>query len=58
MANRGRPKSANPKDTMIRVRMDRETVSMMDACAKELNTTRSGIVRDGIRRIFQEIQTK
>lgn len=52
----GRPKSENPKDTMIRVRMDKETVERLDACAKALETSRSEIIRIGIDKVEAEIK--
>lgn len=44
----GRPKAENPKDTMLRVRMDAKTIEKLDRCAKALETTRSDVVRRGI----------
>lgn len=52
----GRPKSDNPKDTMIRVRMDKETVEKLDRCAEALEATRSEVIRMGIKRIEAEIK--
>lgn len=52
----GRPKSDNPKDTMIRVRMDRNTVEKLDHCTKALKTTRSEIIRMGIGKIEAELK--
>ena len=49
----GRP-TDSPKNIMIRVRMDDETVKIMDECAKALNTTRSDIIRKGIRKVYTE----
>ena len=46
----------NPKDTMIRVRMDKSTVEKLDKCADTLKTTRSDIIRKGIERIHDEIK--
>lgn len=50
-----RTKSDNPKDTMIRVRMDKETVQKLEACAEALNTTKSEVIRSGIERIYGEV---
>ena len=54
-AKMGRP-TDSPKNTMIRVRMDEETVQLMDECAKELNTTRSEVIRTGIRKVYADIK--
>ena len=34
----GRPKAQNPKDTVIRVRLDKETTEELKECAAELQT--------------------
>ena len=52
----GRPPSENPKDKMIRVRMDSETIEKLDQCAESLETTRSEVIRMGIDRIADEIK--
>lgn len=54
-AKMGRP-TTNPKDTMIRVRMDAETVKVLEECAEMLNTTRSEVIRTGIRQVHANIK--
>ncbi|MEI3066495.1 hypothetical protein [Phascolarctobacterium faecium] len=54
-AKRGRP-TESPKTTMVRVRMDEETVKMMDECAEKMNTTRSDVIRTGITKVYAEIK--
>lgn len=54
-AKMGRP-TESPKDTMIRVRMDKETVAVLDDCAQQLNTTRSEVIRKGIRLMHETIK--
>lgn len=54
----GRPKVENPKDTVIRVRLDKETVDDLKECAETLQTTNSEIVRKGIQLVKSEIQKK
>ena len=46
----------NPKDTMIRVRMDKATVTKLDECAEVLNTTRSDVIRKGIEKVHDEVK--
>ena len=50
----GRPPAENPKGTMIRVRMDEETVKKLDHCAEVLKTSKSEIIRMGINKIAEE----
>ena len=48
-ARRGRPLSENPKDFMLRVRLDQETLKQLDECCKAQQLSRSEIVRNGIK---------
>ena len=49
VASRGRPVSDNPKDFMLRVRLDQETLEQLDECCKAQQLSRSEIVRNGIK---------
>mgnify|MGYP002715469720 CR=1 FL=1 len=44
----------NPKDYMLRVRIDKETLSKLDEICKAENTTRSEIIRKGIMQQYQK----
>ncbi len=50
----GRPKSDNSKDTMLRVRIDEETVSKLEIASKELSITKSEVVRNGIENEYRK----
>ncbi|WP_245368635.1 CopG family transcriptional regulator [Paenibacillus silagei] len=52
----GRPPSDNPKSELIRVRVDQEILSKLDACTEKLQTTRSDVIRKGIEKVFDELQ--
>lgn len=54
----GRPKSDNSKDTMLRVRIDEETVNKLEITSKELNITKSEVVRNGIESEYQKAISK
>lgn len=49
VAKKGRPVSENPKDYMLRVRMDEQTVQQLDECCEAENLSRSEVVRKGIQ---------
>lgn len=49
VAKKGRPVSENPKDFMLRVRIDQETLDQLDDCCKAEGVSRSEIVRRGIQ---------
>ncbi|MGG1937697.1 ribbon-helix-helix protein, CopG family [Paenibacillus macerans] len=50
------PKTDNPMDTMLRVRVDKITLEKLDDSAKELNTSRSEIIRKGIHKIHDDLK--
>lgn len=47
-----------PKETVIRARVDSDTVEKLDFCTEKLNTTRSSIIRMGIERVYDGLQGK
>ena len=49
------PKPENPKDTMLRIRVDKITLGKLDTSAKKLNTSRSDVVRKGIDKVFDDL---
>lgn len=46
----------NPKDYMLRVRMDKETVEKLDCIAEKMESTRSEVVRQGIEEQYQKLK--
>ncbi len=56
VAPRGRPVSDNPKDFMLRVRLDKETLQQLDECCEAEQLSRSEIVRKGIREQYSRIK--
>lgn len=54
----GRPKSDNSKNTMLRVRIDEETVNKLEITSKELGISKSEVVRNGINGEYQKVQKK
>ena len=52
----GRPKVENPKDPMLRVRLDEGYCRKLDKCAESLNMSKSEIVRKGIDLVEQSIK--
>lgn len=49
VAKKGRPVSENPKDYMLRVRMDEQTLQQLNECCEAENLSRSEVVRKGIQ---------
>lgn len=54
----GRPKSENPKDARIGVRLDEETVRKLDEVASIKNESRSKVIRRGIEREYEDVNKK
>lgn len=51
----GRPKSVNPKNVLLRVKIDKKLFEKLLICYKEQQKTRSEIIRDGIKRTYSEL---
>lgn len=45
-----------PKDYMLRVRMDNDTVKKLDCITEKLNISRSEVVRKGIESLYQSLK--
>lgn len=56
VARKGRPVSDNPKDFMLRVRLDKETLEQLDECCEVEQLSRSEIVRKGIKEQHSRIK--
>ena len=57
VAKKGRPVSENPKDYMLRVRMDEQTLQQLDECCEAENLSRSEVVRKGIQEQHSKLKT-
>ncbi len=58
MPRTGRPKSDSPKDIQLKIRADKQTMDDLDFCCKELNKTKSDVIRLGIQRVKSEVKIK
>lgn len=54
----GRPKADNPKDIQLKIRADRKTIEDLDFCCKNTKLTRSDVIRLGIQKVKQEVESK
>lgn len=50
----GQKLTDKPKDTVVKVRMDRETVKKLDTLVSEQDSDRSKIIRRGIEIQYEE----
>ena len=45
----------NPKDSTIKVRVDKDTMELLDKCVEILGSNRSEIIRAGIKKMYEEL---
>lgn len=56
VAKKGRPVSVSPKDYMLRVRMDKQTLQQLDECCEAESLSRSEVVRKGIQEQYNRLK--
>lgn len=52
----GRPPSDNPMTDRIFIRVSKETQEKLEQCTRELNATRSDVVRKGIDMVHDSLK--
>lgn len=52
------PKPENPLDGVVRIRIDKITLKKLDKTAKKMRTSRSDIIRKGIDKMYDDLDTK
>ena len=55
---KGSKLTENPKDIMLRTRIDQETAEKLEIVAEKLNITKSAVVRKGILEQFENLEKK
>lgn len=53
----GRP-TDNPKKHETRIRMSDEDIEMLEYCCKHTGKTKADVIRNGIRKIYDELTKK
>ena len=56
MARMGRPKSVNPQNVRLEIRLTQDEAERLQRCADALGTTRTDVLRRGIKLIEAEIK--
>lgn len=56
VAKKGRPVLVSPKDYMLRVRMDKQTLQQLDECCEAESLSRSEVVRKGIQEQYNRLK--
>lgn len=52
----GRPKSDNPKNIRLEVRLDKQTADTLQECADKMNVTKSEVIIRGIRAVKEGLE--
>ncbi len=52
------PHPENPKDTMIKLRVDNITIEKIEACKKGYGINRSEVLRRGVDKMYEELDKK
>lgn len=55
---KGRPKSDNPKNVRLEIRLTQEQAQALDNCAKALGTNRTDAINKGIELLRKQIEKK
>lgn len=55
MSPKGRP-TDNPKTLSTRIRLSEEDTMRMEYCAEKLGITKSEVIRQGIREIYERLK--
>lgn len=53
MSPAGRPKSENPRNVRLEIRLTKTESQLLEECARELNTTKTDVIVKGIEIIHQ-----
>ena len=51
----GRP-TDNPKDTVLKIRLDKDTSKQLEECSGEMKVSKAEIVRQGIRKMYDDLK--
>lgn len=54
----GRPKSDNPKNVRLEIRLTQRDAERLQKCSDALNTTRTGVILKGIDLVEAELNKK
>ncbi len=52
------PHPEKPLEHDLKVRVDNDTLAKIEFCMKELNMTRSAVLREGVNTLYERLQKK
>lgn len=53
----GRP-TDNPKDITMKIRFDKGTFDLLEECSEKMEVSRAEVVRRGVKKMSDDLQTK
>ena len=54
----GRPKSENPKNIRLEIRLNKDEADLLEECARLLDASRTDVIVKGIQMVKDEINKK
>lgn len=54
----GRPKSENPKNVRLELRLTQDEANLLQECADRLGTSRTNIINMGVKKIKAELDVE
>ena len=51
----GRP-TDNPKDIVLKIRLDNDTSRKLEECSEEMEVSKAGVVRQGISKMHDDLK--
>ncbi len=58
MSPAGRPKSNNPKNVRLEIRLTQNENELLEKCAEKLNATKTEVINKGIALVKEELDKK
>ena len=58
MSPAGRPKTDNPKNIRLEIRLTQEQNQLLEECAEKLSTTKTEVINRGIALVKKELDKK
>ena len=53
----GRP-TDNPKDIVIKIRLDKTTSEQLEFCSREIEVSKAEVVRRGVKKMFDDLENE
>lgn len=52
----GRPKSENPRNIRLEIRLNEKENKMLDECVKKLSITKTDVLMKGLKEVYSQIK--